>query len=306
MATLAASACAVRRAGPLWLGDLRGNMIDWLTQRWVCATGRRVPRADVPWIDGPFGRPEGIGERFFDELADANGWGVRRGGRLGLLDDFGALAGPSFEPRAVHEEVAAFYERAAGYDLEAWASWSPVYRPFNGLIRALFSRRLRQLNLPHRALETSRGVTSDVLSLDDGARTVMRAWVRQYVESGRVIYAGTYSVRTPPGHDNPCVTVVFPLPNGCATVVLRPVANADGSLSLFSSGDRFGDPGFYFLVDRHDGTVSVRYLRTFREHIRVYVDEQTGLHADHSIGLMGGTAVRLHYRMRDRAGSGLS
>jgi hypothetical protein len=43
----------------MWLGERRGNLIDWLTQRWVCATGRRVDLAAEPWLAGPVGQTRG-------------------------------------------------------------------------------------------------------------------------------------------------------------------------------------------------------------------------------------------------------
>jgi hypothetical protein len=66
-----------------------------------------------------------------------------------------------------------------------------------------------------------------------------------------------------PGFERPCVKVVFPLPNGNAQVFLKPETSADGSLTVTSSGRRFGDPGFYFTV-HHGGKVWARYLRAMQ------------------------------------------
>ena len=56
----------------LWLGQKRGYLSDWLTQRWVQLTGRRVSLADVPWLAGPVGGTREIGIEFFslDGVAD--------------------------------------------------------------------------------------------------------------------------------------------------------------------------------------------------------------------------------------------
>ena len=67
-------------------------------------------------------------------------------------------------------------------------------------------------------------------------------------ETWQVMHCDT-PVRTPRA-TGPCVKTVFPLPNGNAIVILRPEAQADGSLVLLSDGHRFGDPGFYFTVHR--------------------------------------------------------
>lgn len=93
----------------------------------------------------------------------------------------------------------------------------------------------------------------------------------------------------------PGVKVVFPLPNGNATVILRPEAGSDGSLLLHSSGRRFGDPGFYFVV-RRDAGLAVRYLPTLRERIHVYL-EGDELHTDHHFRIWGLRYLQLHYRL---------
>ena len=91
--------------------------------------------------------------------------------------------------------------------------------------------------------------------------------------------------------------MVFPLPNGSATVVLRPEAEPDGSLLLHSSGQRFGDPGFYFLVLRDASSAWVRYVRTMRETLRAYVDPPGDLHTDHVFKIWGLRYLQLHYRL---------
>ncbi|MEJ7810002.1 MAG: hypothetical protein WKG32_06225 [Gemmatimonadaceae bacterium] len=284
----------------VWLGDARGHLIDWLTQRWVQFTGRRVDLARDAWLDGPVGDPGGIGADFFDRLASVRGLRVRRGDPdAGLMPAFGSLAGPAFDPGAVDPRVAAFYERTAGFDLDAWAEWCGLFRPFGQLLAWLFSRRLQQLNVPLTGLDTSRGMTSEVIQLVDPATGGVRltAWVRRLLGTGRVLYAGSYSVCQVPGFAGPCVRVVFPLPNGNAMVVMRPVAHEDGSFSVVSAGRSFGEPGFYFTVHGREA-VWARYLQALRETIRVYAAEDGGVRADHVLTLWGATFLRLHYRLR--------
>jgi len=69
---------------------------------------------------------------------------------------------------------------------------------------------------------------------------------------------------------------------------------------LRSSGARFGDPGFYFFVEKEPGRGWARYVRTFQEAIRVYVDAQGTLRTDHDLWIWGARFLRLHYRMRKR------
>jgi hypothetical protein len=285
-----------------WLGPERGNLSDWTTQRWVQLTGRRVDLREHPWLAGPVGPPTGIGREFFEEVARAEGLEVRRGGEHGLLADFSALRGPEFDPGAVHPGVADFYERTSSFAMDAWAEWCGAFRPFGGLLAVIFSRRLQQLNMPLSALDTSRGVASTVLQLVEPATGEVRytAWVRELVGSGRILYAGSYSIARVPGYDGACVKVVFPLPNGNAVVLMRPVAHADGSFSILSTGERFGDPGFYFTVHTPRG-IHARYLRSMRESIRVYPAERGQIRADHELTLWGATFLRIHYRLQPHA-----
>ena len=56
----------------------------------------------------------------------------------------------------------------------------------------------------------------------EGKGDTLTAWLRRRAGSEDVIYAGFYSVEHPPRAPGPCVKVVFPLPNGSASVFLMP------------------------------------------------------------------------------------
>ncbi|HEX8430087.1 MAG TPA: hypothetical protein VF625_02325 [Longimicrobium sp.] len=288
----------------IWLGESRGYLTDYVTQRWVQLTGQPVDLGADPWLAGPVGHARGIGREFFAELARREGLELHHGAgshERGLISDFGALAAPDFDPERVDPAVIDFYARTSAYELDAWAEWRGTFRPFGSLLGRLFSRRLQQLNMPLSALDTSRGVTSAVVQLIDPATGQVRhtAWMRELLGTGNVLYAGTYSLAAVPGRRGRCVKVVFPLPNGNAVVLMRPEVHEDGSLTIVSAGKRFGDPGFYFTV--HDrGRVRARYVRAMRERIRVYPAEHGAVRADHVLTLWGVTFLRLHYRLRPR------
>jgi hypothetical protein len=284
----------------IWLGSERGALTDWVTQQWVIGTGRRVHLADAAWLDGPIGGVTRIGARFFQGLARASGMVVAtEGARQGRVDDLSDLAGPSFNPAEVHPDVRGFYEQTALYELDAWSEWTPAFRPFAALLAVLHSRRLQQLNLPLSPLDASRGTTSEIIRLVDpaGIRPPITGWVRTLRRSGHMLYAGAYSIATPPGLGSPCVRVVFPLPTGNAVVLLKPSSGGDGSLVLISAGIRFGDPGFYFTVHR-PGRVWARYVRAIQEDIRVYPVGGGEVRADHSLRLWRRVFLRIHYRLR--------
>ena len=285
----------------MWLGERHGYLIDWLTQKWVQVTGRRVSLQEDPWLEGPVGATHGIGLDFFDKWATAEGFAVERfTSEKGLLSRFTALSGPTFDADAVDPAIREFYERTADYDVDVWSEWRPAFKPFGYLVSVLFSRRLEQLNLPLSSLDTSWGMTSATLQVTEHASGSLKAnaWVRTLVKSRRITYVGSYSIVEPRNFSGPCVKTVFPLPNGNAIVVLRPEVKPDGSLVLVSSGSGLGDPGFYFTVHRANGTVKARFLRCFREHIHVYSDGEGIVRADHTMSLWGFQCLHLHYRMR--------
>lgn len=288
----------------IWLGSKRGYLSDWMTQRWVHFTGRRLNLAEVAWLVGPIAPTTGIGSDYFASLANQEGLRLNQpNGTEGILSTFAALRGVSFDPSRVDPAVAQFYEHTAAYELDAWAEWCGLFRPFGWLLAVLFSRRLQQLNVPLSGLDTSKGVTSEVLQFIDPATGLPRhtAWYRRLRGTGNVLYAGFYSVCTLPGLSDPCVKVVFPLPNGNAIVIMRTQCRPDGSFVVTSAGDQLGQPGFYFTVHGDSGTVWARYVRSLRESIHVFPAENGVLRADHVLTCFGATFLRLHYRMRVRA-----
>ncbi len=285
----------------IWLGERSGYLSDWVTQQWVRATGRRLHLADYDWLDGPIGNTRMIGKNFFAEYATRQGLDLVESGQRGLMQDFGRLAGDMMNPEAVSPAVQDFYERTSEYELDAWSEWHGLFKPFGAALAVLFSRRLQQLNIPLSPLDSSKGMTSQVLQMWDrrAGQLVQTAWVRELRATGNVIYAGCYSVCRVPGYASPCVKVLFPLPNGSAIVLMKPESHADGSLSLTSSGREFGDPGFYFVVHGGAGTIWARYVRTMQERITVYPAEGQTTRADHVLRFWGKEFLRLHYRMRD-------
>lgn len=216
----------------------------------------------------------------------------------GLMPRFSRLEGPDFDAARTLPAVVRFYEETSAYQLDLWSRWSAPFRPFGHLLGVIFSRRLQQLNVPLDPLDTSRGMTSQVIHLQDAEGTHLAAgWVRTSALTGDTIYAGCYATGPVPGFPGVCVKVSFPLPHGYALVVMRPQTRADGALILRSDGTRFGEPGFYFVVADGHGDCWVRHVRSLKEEITVYEDSQGMLRADHSLALWGCTFLQLHYKM---------
>src|SRR5262245_61596966 len=223
-----------------------------LIRLWLRLFGRRVRKADVPWLVGPVGPAGPIGRDLYQAVADQEGLTVAvAGDHGGLLPRFEQLDGPSFDSSRVQPEVRRFYERTAAYRIDVWSETVFPSRIFLWLLVNTVSRSMEQLNFPVFPLEVSRGMTSEVIPLVDSASGGVKytGWFRTLRASGRVLYAGFYTTAQPPLHDGPCVKVVFPVPRGSATVLLRPEVDPDGSFRLVSSGSGFGGPGFYRILD---------------------------------------------------------
>lgn len=284
----------------IWLDDKRGYLTDWVTQNWVRLSGRIVNVEVESWLQGQIGETRQIGESYFEKLSENSHFkmNVNPSG-AGLVKDFSVLQSNAFSPKEIHPKIIDFYEHTTKYNLDIWTQWCGIFKPFGWLIAALFSRRLQQLNMPISPLETSRGITSDIIQLSDESGVIVgTGWLRKLIATSSVIYAGIYSTCKPPKFPGSCMKVVFPLPNGNATVIMKPQHHSDGSLTLISSGNGFGEPGFYFVVQKNENEVWVKYLHAMKESIRVYVDEAEELRADHILKLWGATFLKLHYRMR--------
>ncbi len=272
---------------------------DWLSQQWVIFRGQRIDPGRVPWLMGPFGNVDTIGDEFIGKLAVDENLTVERdveaGGLLTSMRDLGL--GESDYDR-LSTTVIDFYENTAIYDFDLWVEWNRFYRPFGGLVHRLYSRRLKQLNLPLNPLEVSRGIRSELVTLreKDSGEARYTIWYRVLKASDRVIYSGIYTTCTLPD-GRICIKAVFPLPRGNATVLMSPAVNEDGALELTSSGDAFGDPGFYFLLSDSKGGYWAQYVRSFREKLTVFVDDANQLRAEHVLTLWKRRALEIHYKM---------
>jgi len=271
----------------------------------VRLTGRRIRKQDAPWLHCYLGKSGVIGTGVYQHIAAEEHLQLRNSPHAGLIPDFNALRGPSFDPDAIHPRVRHFYEHAAKYQMEVWSEVYFVGRFFLWLLVEFLSRRMDQLNFPISSLEVAKGMASEVIQMvePESGQLLYTGWLRRLKSSGRVIYAGIYSVARVPAEDNPCVKVTFPC-NGSANVYLRPVAHSDGSFGLDSSGSGFGKSGFYRLVESGNDHWRVRNFRSLHELFHVYVDEEDVLRVDHKISFVGLTILRLHYKVTPAADRG--
>lgn len=264
----------------------------------VRITGSQVRPTEQPWLSCFLGDSGRIGTGIYQRIADAEHLELRTPATAGLIPDFETLRGPGFDPDVVHPRIRHFYEHAAAYNLEVWSEVYLVGRLFLWLLVEFLSTHMDQLNFPLSSLDVAKGMSSEVVQLVDPTTGEVRhtGWLRRLKSTGRVIYAGIYSICRVPNEENPVVKVTFPC-RGSANVYLKPVAHPDGTFGLDSSGSGWGRSGFYRIVKTGAETWSVRNFKTLHELFHVYVDNEDVLRCDHKITFIGLTILRLHYKM---------
>lgn len=264
----------------------------------VRLTGRRIRRSDAPWLSCFLGEPGRIGAQIYQRIAEAEQLELRTPPNAGLIPNFRSLRGTSFDPDLVDPRIRDFYEHAAAYHLEVWSEAYLVGRFFLWLLVEFLSTHMDQLNFPISSLEVAKGMSSEVVQLVSPKTGELRytGWLRRLKSSGRVIYAGIYSVTNVPNEGDPCVKVTFPC-RGSANVYLRPVAYRDGSFGLESTGSAFGRSGFYRIVKSGPDHWRVRNFTSLHEVFHVFVDSEGVLRCDHKISFIGLTILRLHYKI---------
>jgi hypothetical protein len=285
-----------------WFRRLVGRVGAWFIAALIAIFGRTKRRADVAWLAGPVGGAK-IGDAPYRDAAAAEGLTIERDAKDGgLVPDWTALAGPEFDPAATHPLVRDFYEHTSAFGMDVW---SKSYFPGSiglWLLVTTISRQVEQLNFPLSPLDTAQGISSEII-LMRGADGTLRytGWFRTLAQAKRVLYTGFYMVERVPGERGPAVKVVFPMPRGNATVVLRPSNGDGGALVLDSRGRGFGGAGFYRLHERARDRVKVWRVRTLRERFVVYIDGEGVLRCDHSVRFLGLPVLRLHYKMFRRS-----
>jgi hypothetical protein len=284
------------------MNSLLGALLAAGIRQWVRITGQSTSLEASPWLKSPLGSSGKIGAQFYDALTQSEDLTLRNSSAAGLLTDFSALRGPDFDPDKVDPRIHDFYEHTGLYQFDVWSEANLWTRVFLWLLTRFISQDMDQLNFPVSSLELAHGMSSQVLPLHDATGTrVYTGWLRRLKKTGRVIYTGLYSVAQPPHASGPCVKVSFPLPFGSSTVFLRPEAAAEGSFRLISSGQRFGEAGFYRMVGSGEASQDqwrVRYIRTLRELFYLYIDADGVLRTDHTVKFLGLVILRLHYKMQ--------
>lgn len=245
---------------------------DWFTQQSVIFWGKRIEPETVPWLMGPFGKLGSIADDFVNQLAEEEDLLIERNSlSAGLLFSIQELKISDVESARLSQSIIDFYENTTLYKLKVSVQWHPLFKIFGTLIVKLFSNRIQQLNIPTNNLESLNQINSEIITLKDAKSEKVKytIWYRTFGSTGHVLYSGVYNTCALPS-GKICIKAVFPLPKGNATVIMSPSVDSDGGLHLDSSGKKFGDPGFYFLVTDSKGDFWSQYVRSFRDHLNVY------------------------------------
>jgi len=279
-----------------------GHLQDWITQVWVKTTGKRFNPKTDGWLIGPIGDTDIIKDKFIRVLAQNDNLEIQQNQKeAGLLESFDDLQLTANEKELLNSKVVDFYEKTSNYNFEIWSEWCGFFKPFGWLLSVIFSKRLQQLNLPLSSMQSAKGINSNIIKLIDKGnnKTKWTIWYRVLKSTNNVIYSGVYTTCEIPNFNGRFLKVVFPLPNGNATVIMRKEILSDGSLKLCSDGKRFGDNGFYFTLTNHKGKYWTRFVKSMHEWILVYVDEEDTLRANHNLKFYGIPFLNLHYKMTE-------
>lgn len=271
---------------------------DKLTQFWVKLTGRKVDITKDFWVSGIIGDEDKIDNIFFTNLAKNNNLEVTSNEpNSGLIENINDLDFTEEEKNLLNPKVVDFYENTSNYNFEIWSEWKGIFKPFGFLLTLIFSKRLQQLNIPTNPLAMAKGLKSEIVKLKKDNQTKYTIWYRKIKSTNDVIYSGVYTTVFMPHFNKNLLKVIFPLPNGNATVIMTKKVLENGSLLLSSDGEKFGENGFYFFLTDKKGKYWAKFVKVLHEWIEVYVDDENILRTDHKFRFYGINFLNLHYKM---------
>ena len=272
---------------------------DWVTQQWVILRGKKINPEDFPWLIGPFGNLDAIGKDFIHQFAEKENLIIQKDSESkGIIPSMQKLNLSETEFANLSESVIQFYENTDGHHLQFSVQWNPFFKFFGILLNKLFSNRINQLNIPTKNIDDSETLKSEIINLADPVTNEIKYtfWFRSIQSTGQVIYSGVYGISTLPSGKT-CVKAVFPLPNGNATVLMNPSVGENGELILDSSGEKFGDAGFYFLLKDSKGEYWSQFISSFRDKL-IIGSENDIISAKQILTLWNRKVLTFNYKIR--------
>jgi hypothetical protein len=277
---------------------LKQNLQDWITQQWVITFGRKIS-SDSKWLLGPFGSANGIGSKYIDYLAQEENLIIDKKEKTkGLIQSIDQLNLPKKDSERLSKDVVDFYENTSDYSFELKVDWNPLFKIFGKLVKLFFSNRIEQLNVPIKDIDNSETLSSEIIHLlDSKTNSIKRTiWLRKFIESQQIVYSGIYETcKIPSGQV--CMKAIFPLPNGNATVILSPKIGNNGELILDSSGNKFGESGFYFLLRDSSGQLWTKFIKSFQDKL-VVSSENENIRAIQTLTLWNLRVLKFEYSIK--------
>lgn len=281
------------------IANKKQNFQDWMTQQWVILFGRRIEKNEYEWLLGPFGHINGIGLKFIDQLAKEEQLIIEKNKNdKGLIFSINQLSLSKDDLNLLSNEVIDFYENTSNYDFDLKVFWNPFFKGFGILLKILFSNRIEQLNVPIENIKDSKALKSEIIHLlETNTGKVKRTiWLRRFKSTDQVVYSGVYDTcKIPSGLT--CIKAVFPLPNGNATVILYPTVGKNGELILKSSGEKFGDSGFYFLLTDSKGNLWAKFIKAFKDKL-VAIHKNDRIYVEQTLTLWNIKVLRFEYDIK--------
>ena len=270
---------------------------DWFTQQWVIWRGRKLDNSKDKWLLGPFGNVNGIGKIFINQLAEKENLVIDKQQSNGLIPEVKKLIEDDGDFERLSNQVVDFYQQTSAYSLGLKVHWNPYFKIFGWLVNRMFSNRINQLNIPLKNNTGDEILESEIINLLDSLSGDIKYtfWLRSFRNSNTVIYTGIYGLCELPNGDK-CVKAIFPLPNGSATVILKPSVTDTGGLILDASGKQFGDAGFYFLMKDTKGQYWSRYIPSFKDTLHIYSQDEN-LIANQIMKIWGVKILEFNYKI---------
>lgn len=269
--------------------------------RQVTLLTERATAEDLPFVVPLEARSRYVGVDYVRSLAAVlGGTYVRDAADVGIVASLDDLAGPDFDPGAVHPSVREFYEHTTRFTLDIVPEWRTWVRPGYLLYRTLLAAPLGQANVPMNQRQALRGVQSriDTIDVDRNDMIDIRGWIRSYADTDEPIYVGIYTTYRHDGRGY--VSVGFPLPQSSFTATLEPRQLEGGGLLLTSRSD-LPHPGHYLsIIDPETRNLSTLEVHGFSEELQVTVDHGEVV-ANHAFWVFGLPFLVLRYLIRSKA-----
>lgn len=272
---------------------------DFITQIWTKSTGRKLTSPKDDWLRGPIGASD-FQINYANKIAkDENLYLEESSHETGLMEDDAFFKTDAEEK--IHPKILEFYQKTSNNNFGIEASWNPFFKVFSNLLQLLFSNRLQQLNLPSKSADLNTSLISSILKLKNKSddKTVWTIWNRKSAKTQKLIFSGIYTFCKI--KDKDFFKIIFPLPNGNASVLLEKEILNDGSLVLKSNGKKFGESGFYFVLKDKKDQFYGRFVKTMHERLDLkFNEDKKQIDALHQFSIWGITFLKLKYTIEKK------